>query len=341
MNKSKNKIITMITVLVALGVVIGGAYAINAQLNEEGGSDTEGPRVAVMNFYEEWLTYDGDPMEDRIYENHPALSSDFEQKLSQSSETMGENYDPAVCGNDTPQTIDISYVRSESDTANVGVMANFMETDKQMELKLIRENGEENGKWAIDDITCDTQAEPTELSQEDNQMSDRQSTVENYVRNNISDLAPQTGTTSEQTTFNDIRFMNENNAIVSYNKGDKNHMAVVEFEVNSDNNVRINSFNVLDERVVQMLKAINFSEQGTLVRADDGWQLEYSMNGSQSNTVSLQFSAQTMCIENSDTSDNQKQGMPCTQANLQDGDRVIVNGVKENGTIKVLYMSIM
>ncbi len=103
-------------------------------------------------------------------------------------------------------------------------------------------------------------------------------------------------------------------------------------------NQRIDTINTETTTPPQTSQQINFVETGTLTRNNPGqpqgeWFLIYEQPGAPALNVQLNITQNSQCFNSTQ--------LPCTQANLQPGDRVLIRGVRENNTVEVTRLEVI
>ena len=114
---------------------------------------------ALATFYDRYLSYPGNALARRAYRNNenlrPFLTDDFVKEVDAALELVGEQggaYDPFVCAQDIPTSLDYQVLVSKDTTASVLVQRYFYGTAaaNNMVVDLTRSAGH----WQIEDVSC-------------------------------------------------------------------------------------------------------------------------------------------------------------------------------------------
>jgi hypothetical protein len=135
-------LITAIAVLVSAAIIYKPAF-----LYQDNTQETTAPKEVVQEFYDGYISYDGNPLVDHAYHNSPYLSRDFISRLDQF--TVGEmQYDPVLCAQDVPQSFTPGDVEMEGSRVMIPVTTSFEGHQFVVELHQIE------GVWMIDSVKC-------------------------------------------------------------------------------------------------------------------------------------------------------------------------------------------
>lgn len=124
-------------------------FVILPALNMGAGQTTSMADQVVQDFYGGYLSYQGNPLVDKIYRNNPQLSSDFITFLDDFTSAEGMAFDPVLCAQDVPSEIATSPAQVNGDVASVEVTTSFADHGFMVELV------QENGDWLINNVICD------------------------------------------------------------------------------------------------------------------------------------------------------------------------------------------
>lgn len=121
------------------------AYQANEQFNNEKLTD---PEEVVRSFYNDYLSYEGNPLVDKTYQDNNMLSDSFIAFLDDftANEMM---YDPVICAQDRPENIIADKALITADQASVSVTSSF--EGHRFDVKL----RQDQGTWKIDMVVCD------------------------------------------------------------------------------------------------------------------------------------------------------------------------------------------
>lgn len=218
-------------------LIAGGALAIG------GCSPQDQPQDTAKGFMEDWISYQGSPLEDEFYNNHPALTEDFIAKIDQTLASFDKSaYDPVLCAQDKPTEIRIANTAVKEDDAVITLEEIFSGGNRMIEAKMV----EKNGEWRIDDIICN---EGERIDQHLNsQVSPAiQNRVGDTIRENIAELSPKDPILGGQFYVTEIHFTGPKTAEVDYEDGHIALRAIAEFEVPNAETVNITSFELTEK----------------------------------------------------------------------------------------------
>jgi len=143
--KNKNQVAFLI-ILIAAGfstlafVIWPSMCATNEQVVSQ-------PDKVVRDFYDWYLSYDGNPLVDHAYRSSNYLSTDMITFLDDFIQD-GMAYDPILCAQDRPSEINVSPVHVSGGRGTVEVSTNFDNHAFSVELIQIENN------WLIDKVVC-------------------------------------------------------------------------------------------------------------------------------------------------------------------------------------------
>jgi len=160
--------------------------------------------------------------------------------------------------------------------------------------------------------------------------------VEEYLKNNIRDLADREEVLGGQFMVYKILFLNDQVALVEYEDGHKAYVARVDFEMNQG--VTVDKFTTLesDKFTVEKISQVDFKETGNLTKPEGEWTLVYEKPGQPALTKNLEITEDSICINEVGDLKNSE---VCNVGNWEAGDRVKVFGkeVREE-EIKVWFL---
>lgn len=221
----------ILTVIIATAAVVGVSYALRGYIAQD-----SGPEQVAREFYEGWVNFEGNPMVERFYEDHELLSADLETKIRQILDSfgIGGGFDPVLCAQDKPQAMQFELLSADKTSATVEVREDFGGNEKAVVVSLIKENG----KWLINEIDCNRQA--------DNGVSviDTEKIGE-YIRENISALSLEPAVLGGTFYVTEILFPAPGVAVVSYEDGHIALKAEAEYSLESGE-VKIESFEIFE-----------------------------------------------------------------------------------------------
>ena len=126
------------------------AYSSNKAYHEKTLTDSEimmEPEDIVQAFYNGYITYEGNPLVEKTYQNNIMLTDDFITYLDEFAKE-GIIYDPILCAQDRPETIITGKSEISEDLATVPVVSNFAGHKLEVQLSKI------DGLWKIDMVVC-------------------------------------------------------------------------------------------------------------------------------------------------------------------------------------------
>jgi hypothetical protein len=313
----KNKTLTSAVVILVLVAAGGSVYALRDRV-----LFTQSPEQITLDFYENWVGYDGNPVADRMYNESDLTTENLKLKLNGIIDSFDKSgYDPVLCAQDIPAGIEVVNVSKDDNKAIVTLKENFGGSEKIIEA--IMEKGS-FGSWKIDNIIC---GEGENSS--DNKVSPAiKEMVSSHIKNNISDLSPTDPVLGGSFYVTSIDFTAPYECIVDYEDGHIALRAKAEFQVPSAGEVVIENFEIIEDEQGES-GADNFSRSGNLVERDGNWTLVYEEPGKPALTARLQFSDQSKCF----TNNNEK--IACEPGSWEEGSKVEVSGTETNGIVKV------
>lgn len=311
---------SLIVVIVAIGVIVLGAYAFRDINNR-----TVSPEETTLAFYSQWVNYEGNPMVDKIYLESNLLTDSFKNKVDGIIASFDEfgAYDPILCAQDVPTQVDVVNTSIQEDSAVVLTEHNYSGGNKMVEVLLVKEDG----NWKINDIIC----QEGELNEGDinNGVSPAiQALVGDYIRENISSLSPEEEVLGGTFYVTSIRFTGPNSALVDYEDGHIALTALASFQVPEANEVEITSFEISED------KEVNFSEIGNIVSTENGWDIVYEEPGKPALREVLIFNRESKCLD-------ETENKSCFPNYWQNGDRVEITGILTASGVEVTTLKIV
>ncbi len=118
--------------------------------------DLAPPEAHVRDVYIDWIRYDGNPLNDRLYANPDRFTADFIQRIDAMQNTPGGiGIDPLLCAQEVPIDFGTSLIRASDQTASV--MVHMLWTSEPAALTTHSVQVEltaNDGQWRIDNIIC-------------------------------------------------------------------------------------------------------------------------------------------------------------------------------------------
>ncbi len=245
----KKTISITLAVIICSAAIIGFIYAVKNNY------PTASPEQTVKSFYDDWIKYQGagNPISDRIYQESQVVTDELVKKLDSiiySFEFGG--YDPVICAQDIPQSFKVELKSKNNDLAILQIEQDFYGSINFISVETIKIGKE----WKINDIICQKPVDDVEKIPAENDRADKdngisvshQNLVSDYIRQNISALSPEKEVLGGKFYITSIDFNGPKSAIISYEDGHIAFEAKIEFEVNINNEVKIESFDILPEK---------------------------------------------------------------------------------------------
>jgi hypothetical protein len=221
-----------LTVILTTVIIAGSTYAYGAY------NKANDPLEVTGYFYQEWLSYQDNPLSDKLYYNNPALSAEMEDKIDRIVSGFDKGgYDPVLLAQDKPDSIEMEITRRSDRSAVVTVTEIFSSTRKELKVDLIKEGW----KWQISDIRDPEIEKPLAID------SELQNKVGDYIRNNIVDLSKEKAVLGGTFRVTEIKFQAGNKALVKYEDGHVAFSALAAYELLPDESVRIDDFKIIQE----------------------------------------------------------------------------------------------
>ena len=119
-------------------------------------TDLAAPEAHVRDVYIDWIRYDGNPLNDRLYADPARFTEDFIQRIDAMQDTPGGiGIDPLLCAQELPIDFGTSLISAHNQTASV--MVHMLWTPEpatlathSVQVELIASDGQ----WRIDTIIC-------------------------------------------------------------------------------------------------------------------------------------------------------------------------------------------
>ena len=133
-------------VVICLSSFVGACSKVAAAPVEELNIPTESAEQIVQAFYDEYLSYNGNPLINRVYQDNEYISSTLEKELD-SLLDEGLRFDPVLCAQDRPNSVTAKPATYDGGQATVMVETSFNTT---IEVQL----SASEGVWKITAFTC-------------------------------------------------------------------------------------------------------------------------------------------------------------------------------------------
>lgn len=109
--------------------------------------ETPAPDHVVRDFYDWYLSYEGNPLTDQAYRSNAAISEEFVGRLDE--QVSGELIaDPILCAQDVPESVVVSTPEVLDDSASVEVETSF---GNRFTVQLILQEND----WKISEVICE------------------------------------------------------------------------------------------------------------------------------------------------------------------------------------------
>ncbi len=117
------------------------------------------PAEQVSQFYNDWISYPGNPLQGQRYDNPDRLTAEFIQRLDDTLAQSNLPADPILCAQNVPTRIEIGDTTTDADTASVIVQTIWATgpdsaTIQNVPVELVQQDG----RWLITDVVCPTAA---------------------------------------------------------------------------------------------------------------------------------------------------------------------------------------
>lgn len=170
--------------------------------------------------------------------------------------------------------------------------------------------------------------DPAKDTQDGSLSAEDKSRVEEYIKENISELSPEEAVLGGSFRVTSIEFVSSDSLIVDYEDGHIALTAGVGFSVSPDGKVEVASFELMEDEDGKA----NFSETGNIVGEAGSWELVYEEPGKPALRVRLVFDEDSVCAD---------EGGDCLPAYWQNGDRANVSGIRTGESVKVRTLRIV
>jgi len=317
--KKNNVLFISLTITITLVIFLAGAFAINFFVKEElSAEDT------TKEFLTTWISYEGNPLIDRIYRNNPHVSSEFSQKLDMMIDSFETTaYDPVLCSQSVPSDIKIANTSIKENSAVITVDELFFGNSKMTEI-ILHKTGD---TWLINDIVCN---EEEKRDDSNSPVSPAIiSLVGDYISENISELSPKEAPLGGNFYVTSIGFTGPTSCIVEYEDGHIALTAKAEFTVSEEGKVTITSFKLEDT-----INTDDFARVGNLTKNNGEWNLVYEEPGKPALTAELEFDNNSLCLESFEKK-------TCSSEYWEVGDRAEILGERQGEVVVVSSLRIV
>jgi hypothetical protein len=157
-------------------------------------------------------------------------------------------------------------------------------------------------------------------------LTEKQELVEEYLRENISELSPEKEVLGGNFYVTNIEFVANDSCLVDYEDGHIALRAEVNFQILENNQIDIIAFNLLD---LGTEEGIPFVDSGNIVENNGGWDLIYEEPGAPALQVSLKFDENSICRKEGE------EDQSCFPVYWKQGDRVSVEGKRRGEQVQV------
>lgn len=114
------------------------------------GPERDDPGEVVLGFYNWYLGYEGNALVDGAYRDQAVASPEFAQTVQERLDSFEKGgYDPILCAQDQPGTVEVGMVTISGDRAEVAVSTSFEGHSFRVLLAA------EEQSWQITDVVCD------------------------------------------------------------------------------------------------------------------------------------------------------------------------------------------
>jgi hypothetical protein len=115
------------------------------------------PAEQVSQFYNDWISYPGNPLQGRLYDDPDRLTAEFIQRVDDTVAQGNLSADPILCAQNKPTRIEIGDTKTDANTAGVVVhtiwaTGHDTATTHQVQAELVQQDGQ----WLIADVICRT-----------------------------------------------------------------------------------------------------------------------------------------------------------------------------------------
>lgn len=290
----------------------------------------DNPASVVEEFYNEWVSYEGNPVADRIYRDHDKISLELEERFDELIDSFGKvAYDPVLCAQDKPVSMNFEQDKKKYNDAIVKVRETF-NGEKIITTVLLSKRA---GSWLIDDIQCPGLAgDADKVEQGTVNFEDK---LEKYVMENISVLSPVDPVLGGNFYVTGIDIISDEQAVVAYEDGHVAFLALMEYG-KSEDDLPIIKGTIALARNLFLDEKPDFNEYGNLAILNDSWSLVYEEPGEPALSKTLEFDEESICASSTIASGL---GTKCSLDELDVGKRVQIIGQKFDGQyVSVIYL---
>ena len=110
--------------------------------------DTTTPEQVVQEFYDWYVSYQGNPLAEKAYQSDTRLSREFIGRLDDFTQSGTWHVDPVLCAQDVPNEVTALPATVSRNGATVEVNTSF--TGHKFTVELVKADG----RWLIDKVTC-------------------------------------------------------------------------------------------------------------------------------------------------------------------------------------------
>jgi len=136
------KILVLAILFIALALLVTAAI-----IFPPGNLFAQNPEEVVRDFYDWYISYESNPLVDRIYQTNQHLTSEFIQNLNKFT-ASGMGFDPILCAQDEPESFETSKATILGDVATVPVATSFEDHNFLVELR------HSDQRWMINNVIC-------------------------------------------------------------------------------------------------------------------------------------------------------------------------------------------
>lgn len=145
--KNKNQIAFLIILLAVIYYTLGFVILPPILHGTNRRVETPAPDHIVRDFYDWYLSYEGNPLTDQAYRSNASLSEDFILRLDE--QTAGELIaDPLLCAQDVPENVTVSSPEVSEEAASVDVQTSL---GNRFTVRLVLDQA----AWKITEVVCE------------------------------------------------------------------------------------------------------------------------------------------------------------------------------------------
>lgn len=110
-----------------------------------------GPEEVTRAFYDQWINYEGDPMEDGLYASSAHITSDFARRLQEAAQE-NDTTDPVLCETTDPVIFDVLHASVDlpDRSAVVAVDEHYEDGTQSVIVSLVIVQD----TWRVDNVLC-------------------------------------------------------------------------------------------------------------------------------------------------------------------------------------------